>query len=281
MLIPILISLSAEAKFVLHEPNPLPDKLAPLFVVLHGFSSSAKDVANVTRFSEIADKEGFYVLYPESEDPNVFAKCWKYYLSDQQIPGHGEASLIIQEIERIKTNYPIDPSKVFLTGMSAGASMASILAACYPNSFQGVAFASGTSYGLSSRIDQALLDIKAGPSPVRPANDACNPADFKGKVMVFHGSKDELVNAKHFDRYIKDFLSNTKVASHNIPENWLHFPYSQQLFIRNKILVGQTYFVEGMIHTWSGGTTDGRDKNSNPTRMGPNATELILQFFLQ
>lgn len=280
LLIQIFILINAEAKFVLYEPKIKPLTPAPLFVVIHGFSSSAQDIAAVTHFSERADKEGFYILYPDADEQNVWMKSWQYYLPEQQMPGKGEAYAVIEEIEKIKKNYPIDSHKIFAAGMSAGASLSSILVSCYPDEFQGVAFHSGTSYGLSSTWKEALIDLKAGPSYVRTANTACNPKDFKGKVMVFHGTNDDLVNLKHFDRLVADFLDGAQVDSKIIPEDRIRFPYEQRLFLKNGTTVGQGYIVNGMIHTWSGGTTDGKDKDNRPTKMGPDATDLILNFFL-
>jgi poly(hydroxyalkanoate) depolymerase family esterase len=270
----------AHAKFVLYVPKAKLQKPAPLFVVLHGFSSSATDIANITRFSQRAEQEGFFVLYPESEDPNIWSKCWQYFLPEQQIAGQGEGSMIIQEIDRIKANYSIDPNQVFLVGMSAGASLASILTSCYPNAFNGVAFHSGTSYGLSSTWKEALIDLKAGPSVVRMANTACNPKDFKGKVFVIQGSLDDLVNIKHFDRYANDYLSNFQNEAEIIEESPERFSYSKKAYLKNGKIFGESYFVNGLIHTWSGGAADGKDRDNNPTKKGPDATDLIIKFFM-
>lgn len=273
-------SIFAEAKYILHAPLLKLNEPAPLFIMLHGFSSSAEDIAAITRLSERADQEGFYVLYPESEDPNIWTKCWQYFLPEQQIVGQGEASQIVQEIDRIKINYPIDANKIFVAGMSAGSSMASILTSCYPDVFAGVAFHSGTSYGLSSTWKEALIDLKTGPSYVRLANTACNPKDFKGKVMVFHGSNDDLVNSKHLDRYVYDYLNPTNTDDVTVPETTERFAYLKKTFMQDGKTRGETYFINGLIHAWSGGTKDGKDKENNPTKLGPDATDLMLKFFL-
>lgn len=276
----VLMGLSAQARFVFHEPKVKLHDPAPLFVVLHGFASSAEDIAEITRFSQWADQQGFYVLYPEAEDPNVFTKCWKYFLREHQLPKQGEAYAIIQEIERLKTIYPIDSQRIFLSGMSAGSSMASILAACYPDYFQGAAFHSGTSYGLSSNADEALIDLKVGPSIYRMANSACNPSDFKGKVLIFHSNNDEIVNVRHFDRYKKDFIIDTQSKSEVISETDQTFGYVQETHWQKGVIQGKSFLMEGVIHTWSGGRKDGKDKNGQPTKMGPDATKIILDFFL-
>lgn len=279
-LIQILVVLNVHAKFVLYEPKTRPITPAPLFVMIHGFSSSAQDIATITRFSKQADKEGFYVLYPESDEINEWMKGWAYYLPEEQAPGKGEANLIIEEIKKIIQHNPIDSQKIFLAGMSAGASLSSILVSCYPDMFQGVVFHSGTSYGLSSTWKEALIDLKAGPSYIRTANTACNPKDYKGKVMVFHGTNDELVNPKHFERYISDFLGGVQTESISMHEDSTHFAYEEKRFMRNGVSLGKAYLVDGMIHTWSGGTNDGKDKDNAPTKIGPDATALILNFFL-
>jgi poly(hydroxyalkanoate) depolymerase family esterase len=273
-------SVSAETKFVFYEPKSTVNGLAPLFVVLHGFSSSAQDIAAISRFSEWADREGFYILYPESEEPNIWMKCWQYFLPDEQIRGQGAANEIIHEIKKLKTKYPIDADRIFIAGMSAGASLASILVSCYPKEFAGVSFHSGTSYGLSSTWKEALIDLKAGPSSVRSANDACDPKDFQGKIMLFQGTKDDLVNMKHIERYEADFLAGMQVDTKRISEDTVRFAYNQKDFFKGSALFGRGIIVDGMIHTWSGGTADGKDKDNQPTKIGPDATELTVNFFL-
>jgi poly(3-hydroxybutyrate) depolymerase len=66
----------------------------------------------------------------------------------------------------------------------------------------------------------------------------------------------------------------------NIPENSTHFSYDQKNYFKENTLIAQGYSIDGIIHTWSGGTSDGKDKDNNPTKMGPDATELIINFFL-
>ncbi|MEY4616705.1 MAG: hypothetical protein RJB66_1665 [Pseudomonadota bacterium] len=273
----LIVSPIAEARFLFHEPLSKPAGLAPLFVVLHGYSSSPEDVAEITRFSEQADKNGFYVLYPEAQDPGVWSKCWEYYLPEQQTREGVEASDIVKEIKRLVKIYPIDSRKIFLAGMSAGASMSSILASCHPEVFRGVAFHSGTSYGLSSTWEQALIDLKAGPSIRRPTNSACRPSDFKGKVLVFHGTADKLVNGRHFDRYIADFVGNKKYVELKVPATTTQLGYRQRDYQNNK---AKTILVEGLIHAWSGGTLDGFDGNQQPSNRGPDATQIIIESFL-
>ena len=46
----------------------LPENLkreAPLVVVIHGYTSSAENIMSYSRMNEVADREGFAVVYPQ------------------------------------------------------------------------------------------------------------------------------------------------------------------------------------------------------------------------
>jgi poly(hydroxyalkanoate) depolymerase family esterase len=277
LIIKNFIPTYAFAKYILHSPKNEISTTAPLIIVLHESTTSTQDFADITRLSDVADKEGFYVLYPQLDE----LRSWPYFLPEEQIPGQGKANFIIQDIEKIKMIYPINPNKVYLVGMGDGAAMASILAACYPNVFQGVAFHSGTSYGQISNWTEALKNLKNGPSPeFQQSNTACDTRDFKGKVLIFQGTKDEIVNFKHLERLSTDFLENTKMETLINNEDATHFSYTQRNFKKNEKIRGESYLIDGLGHTWSGGRNDGSDQKNNPTKIGPDATNIILNFFL-
>jgi poly(hydroxyalkanoate) depolymerase family esterase len=276
LLVGTILVAKANAKFVLHEPKVPVSGLAPLMVVLHGFSSSAKDVEQVTRFSEWADRKGFYVLYPEAQDPQVWTRSWTYYLPEHQSPHRGESKYIIDYVEEIIKTYAVDPRQVYLAGMSAGASMASILVSCYPDVFKGVAFHSGTSYGLSSTWKEALIDLKAGPAEWRSPNRTCNPGSFQGKIMIFHGTEDRVVNLKHLDRLANDFMGESSIEETIQAPTETRYGYSEITYPNSRAKI---FRVDGLIHTWSGGLNDGLNNDKKPGKFGPDATQKIVEFF--
>ena len=70
--------------------------------------------------------------------------------------GSGEALSIRQMIASVSAAWRIDPGRVFITGLSAGGAMASVMLATYPEVFAGGAIIAGLPYGSASTIPEAF-----------------------------------------------------------------------------------------------------------------------------
>src|SRR4051812_30000520 len=57
-----------DRSYLLHLPDPLPNKPLPLVVVLHGGGGSAESALKMTGFDAMADQAGFIVVYPNGSD---------------------------------------------------------------------------------------------------------------------------------------------------------------------------------------------------------------------
>src|SRR6476661_4245416 len=59
-------SNGTEFPFILHTPSSgAPGKPVPLVVMVHGAQTTADQEMRVTGFNQVADQEGFAVLYPD------------------------------------------------------------------------------------------------------------------------------------------------------------------------------------------------------------------------
>ena len=61
-----------------------------------------------------------------------------------------------QMIEKSVVDHGIDRRRVFITGLSAGGAMTSIMLACYPEVFAGGAIVAGLPYGAATNVQQAF-----------------------------------------------------------------------------------------------------------------------------
>lgn len=137
-------------------------KSLPLVVALHGCGQSAGDFAIGTRFADLAAKEDFAVLFPESDRSpdsltlNPFG-CWIWWDAENQ-GRQGEAALIVGLIDRAKeTDERLMAERVFVTGMSAGAAMATILGCVYPDRVRAIAAHAGMAFGAAEAATPAAL----------------------------------------------------------------------------------------------------------------------------
>ena len=58
--------------YLLHVPPALPAGSAPLVLVFHGGGGTGTGVERLTRFSELADREGVLVAYPDGIGRNWY-----------------------------------------------------------------------------------------------------------------------------------------------------------------------------------------------------------------
>ena len=124
------------SEFKLWIPTPPQlERAAPLVMVLHGCGHDAKDMAEISGMNQLADLNGFLVVYPEQSRFANLLKCWNWFDPRHQTRGAGEPSILAAVVDQVRATHPVDPDRIFLVGVSAGAAMASILAATYPDIF--------------------------------------------------------------------------------------------------------------------------------------------------
>jgi poly(hydroxyalkanoate) depolymerase family esterase len=226
-------------------PTDLTGKV-PLVVVLHGCQQDADSIAAVTRWNELAEKEKFMVLYPNQQWGRNPYNCWNWFLPINQAAGVGEPAEIAAAVEAAVLEYPVDPRRVFVTGISAGGAEAATLLSCYPALFAAGAVHSGVAYGVAATASDALAVMKDGPAG-RPRAGWCDPSAYRGGVFVVHGSSDAVIAPSNADRTASDF-SGASVKKLIVP---------------------------GLGHAWSGGAPG--LPYSDPR--GPDATGLMWAFF--
>ena len=155
-------------EYLLHVPaNHAPGKKMALVLVLHGATQSPESAERMSGMSELSDREDFLVAYPRGTGrlPTWNAgNCCGYALNNKV----DDVAFIRALIEKIEREYPVDPRRVYVTGISNGAMM-------------------------SFRLACDLSDRIAAIAPVEGAqNLTCRPSE-RVSVLVFHGTADRLV----------------------------------------------------------------------------------------
>jgi poly(hydroxyalkanoate) depolymerase family esterase len=94
--------------------------------MLHGCTQSPDDFAVGTHMNLIAEERVCLVVYPvQPREANV-AKCWNWFRSSDQRRGQGEPSLIAGIAGQVMRDYSVDPQRVYIGGLSAGAAAAAV-----------------------------------------------------------------------------------------------------------------------------------------------------------
>jgi polyhydroxybutyrate depolymerase len=125
-----------------------------------------------------ADTDGFIVAYPQGLIPGGTGFEWNVpnvpLLGGRAVPAHSasDVTFLTQLVSELGRTYCIDSTRVYATGFSGGARMASQLACSAPHTFAAVAPVSGLR--LPSRCPKAstipVISFHGTADPVDPYN---------------------------------------------------------------------------------------------------------------
>ncbi len=175
----------------------------PMVVVLHGCTQGARRIAELSGWNELADREGFQVLYVQQRSVNNGLRCFNWFKRDDILPGEGEVGSVTSMVRHAVEHLGADAGRIHLYGVSSGGAMAAALMACAPDLFAHVAIFAGTPYRAArSTLDarRVLRDPRLTPPETWAAHvTALHPgrsAPFP-PLIVLHGTRDKVVDFGH------------------------------------------------------------------------------------
>ncbi len=157
---------------LLKPPGMLPGERLPLLVMLHGCGQDAQSFALSTRMNRLAVGARFLALYPEQDRRANLQGCWNWYDTDSR-NAYREAATLAAAIDQVCLLYPVDMTRIGVAGLSAGASMAALLASRYPTRFRAVAMHSGIPPGTAHSASSAMRAMLGRAATAAP--DAAGP----------------------------------------------------------------------------------------------------------
>ena len=268
-------------------PADLPP-LAPLVVVLHGCTQDAAVYDHGSGWSHLADRHGFALLFPEQRRANNMNLCFNWYQPEDAARGRGEAASIRAMIALMVDRHGIDPARVYVTGLSAGGAMASVMLAAYPEVFAGGAIIAGLPFGAADTLGEALGAMsapgRASETSLSGAVRAASP--HRGpwpRVSVWHGSADRLVVPGNGEAIVRQWR-----GVHGLPERPSRAEtvdgYPRRIWTDAKgIVLVEDYVVTGMAHgtPLRPGTDEGQSGQAGAHMLdvGLSSTDRIAAFF--
>jgi poly(3-hydroxybutyrate) depolymerase len=234
-----------------------------LVVLLHGCRQTPEDFAVGTRMNALAERDTFLALYPVQSRTANRDRCWNWFEARHQRRDAGEPAL--------------------MAGMSAGAALAVILAATYPDLYAAAGIHSGLPY---AAVDgplsawQAMRGYSTGP---------LDRAESAVPLILFHGDADTTVdvsNARHIvAQWASEVVEATAAGVKGTPQPGSHLiasgriadghAFTRSLYHSADGVDIEAWVVHGLGHCWSGGDPAG----SFTDPRGPAASEEMLRFF--
>lgn len=259
----------ANLKMFAYVPAKVKDgtESVPLVVLLHGCGQTAADYFRPTGWKKLADEMGFVLLLPEQ--PKMVlgltglpkgspATCFTWWEPDR---GNKETRSIMNMVRRLidRTDVKLDPSRIFVTGLSAGAGMTVDLAALYPTCFAGAAPIAGLPYYCAQGPAKAVSECMLAKTPPRwPPDDdhwskrlerACrgdcpkDPGSWP-RMSLWQGAGDQIVSPRNLD-----ILMHQWTSVHDADES-----AKPELLERGDYLIEHKKFLDGnkrvVVETW-------------------------------
>jgi poly(hydroxyalkanoate) depolymerase family esterase len=183
-----------------------------LVVVLHGCGQTASSYNHGAGWVTLASRYGFALLMPEQQMSNNANGCFNWFNPEDTTRERGEAASIRHMISRMAADHGIAARRVFITGLSAGGAMTSVMLATYPEVFAAGAIIAGLPFGTATNVREALSGMHA--SPVRAPHELGDlvrkaSSNHKGpwpRLSVWHGSADRIVHPGNADEIVKQWL---------------------------------------------------------------------------
>src|ERR1700759_275776 len=151
-------------------------------------------------------------------------------------------------------DYPIDPKRVYVCGLSAGGAAAAIMAATYPDLYAAVGIHSGLACGAARDLPSALLAMRQG--------GGAGLVNSRGSVVptiVFHGDRDSTVHPDNGDRIVAQAAGasrgQTSVVRGRAPGG--HAYTCTILADAHGRAISENWRIHGAAPAWSGGSPAG------------------------
>jgi poly(3-hydroxybutyrate) depolymerase len=174
-------------------------------------------------------------------------------------------------------DHAVDPSRVYVAGMSAGGAAAAIMGAAYPDLYAAIGVHSGLAQGAAHDVPSAFATMRQGSSSAVSASRGRSGRPVP--TIVFHGDQDQTVSAVNGEQVIAQAKAGANLRTTVIlgqSEGGIRYARSVQADEAGRPVL-EHWVLQGAGHAWSGGSPTG----SYTDPRGPDASREMLRFFLE
>lgn len=264
-----LVSQGRKRSYLLYVPETYnPATPTPLVISLHGFAEWPAHQMQIGHWNDLAKQHGFIVVYPCGTEIPLRWRIYGFSGSDTELME--DVTFISDLIDKLETEYNLDPARIYVNGLSNGGGMAITLSCKLPERIAAVGSVAGA-YPFSVSECQ----------PSRPV-----------PTILFHGTGDPIVP------YLGGQASASGASMPSIPD-WVADLARYNGCVNEPIklpVIGAVhgiqftdcvqnsevvfYTIEGGGHSWPGGGSLPKIIVGNTNR-DIDATEMMWEFFCQ
>jgi polyhydroxybutyrate depolymerase len=216
-----------------------PASPTPLVLSLHGFASWSQQQMTLSGWNDVADAEGFIVVYPAGTGIPLRWTVQPPSDNARNANPVDDVGFIAALLDMLSEGYCIDTARIYVNGLSNGGGMTYVLACT-----------------LADRI--AAVGMVAG-AYIEPA-DGCNPAR-PIPVISFHGTDDRIVpyDGGRSGGFMFPDIANWvaawagRNACDEVPESFSVSDAVRGIRYLNCDAEVVFYTIEGGGHSWPGG----------------------------
>jgi polyhydroxybutyrate depolymerase len=262
----------SRAYFSERAAHPVP---LPLIIALHGGGSNGSMLARATGLAEIGEAAGYMVVFPNGTGPAIDARTWNSggCCGYAQLHKVDDVAFIRVLVDKLVADGQVDPSRVFITGLSNGGMMAYRMAAEAPELFKGVAV-------VSAVLDVPPESVTKG-IPVIHIHGSEDPfIPFLGGVGPREATQTPRLSvARTVETWVKANGADARPELSETPDNVgdgtsvARYTYHSKTDPQAVVL----YEIKGGGHNWPGTTTP--MVNAGRASRNMNASRTIVEFF--
>ncbi|AXK32855.1 feruloyl esterase [Streptomyces armeniacus] len=186
-----------------YRPDSLPEN-PPVVLALHGCTQSAQLYADNSGLPAMADRDGFLLVFAGTTSANNPSQCFNWFQPTDNVRDQGEAASLRQMVAHAEQQYGADPARTYVTGLSAGGGMTSVMLAAYPDVFEAGAVVAGLPYNctkdsgpflcMNPGVDRTPEEWAQRVRDAHPGYEGPWP-----RVAVWHGDRDATVAPRNAD----------------------------------------------------------------------------------
>ncbi|MFC5415814.1 alpha/beta hydrolase family esterase, partial [Dongia soli] len=189
----------------------------------------------------------------------------------------GEPALIAGITRQIMQDLKVDPTRVYVAGLSAGGAAAAIMGFNYPDLYAAVGVHSGLACGAATDVASAFRAMRQGGPLSQPEAPENSRRIGAVPIIVFHGDGDTTVHPCNSDRIVTQFRGEARLSSTTTrgeAAGGTKFTRTVESDATGRSVV-EKWTLHGVGHLWVGGSQAGSYTDSR----GPDASREMVRFF--